>query len=139
MLMKARALVQKEIDEQWWASIFRFARRQVEASLKTSLKNHRKKLEKLSKRQDNSLGRRNEQSVKELENIELPGWVYEVLSMGPKHPIRDKYNETHFMADIDIFLPQLKNKKTSGETLCEIEAAEDICKKQKANHRRQNR
>ena len=60
MLMKARALVQKEIDEQWWASIFRFARRQVEASLKTTLKNHRKKLEKLAKRQDNSLGRRND-------------------------------------------------------------------------------
>ena len=43
--------------------------------------------------------------------------------MGPKHPIRDKLNETHFLADINIFLSQLKNQKTSGETLCEIEAA----------------
>ena len=33
MLMKARSLVQKEIDEQCWASIFRFVRRQFEASL----------------------------------------------------------------------------------------------------------
>ena len=99
----------QEIDEQWWASIFRFARRQVEASIKTTLKNHRKKLEKLSKRQDKPLGGRNEQSVKVLDNIELPGWVYDVLSIGPKHPIRDKFNETHFLADIDIFLPQLKN------------------------------
>ena len=44
MLMKARSLVQKEIDEQWWASIFRFVRSQVEASLKTTSENHRKKL-----------------------------------------------------------------------------------------------
>ena len=43
--------------------------------------------------------------------------------MCPKHPIRDKLNETHFLADIDVFLSQLKNQKTSGETLCEIEAA----------------
>ena len=34
--MKARSLVQKQIDEQWWASIFRFVRRQLEASLKTT-------------------------------------------------------------------------------------------------------
>ena len=58
-----------------------------------------------------------------LDKIELPGWVHEVLSMGPKHPIRDKYNETHFVADIDIFLSKLKNQKPSGETLCEKEAA----------------
>ena len=43
--------------------------------------------------------------------------------MGPKHLIRDKFNETNFLADIGIFLSQLKNQKTSGETICEIEAA----------------
>ena len=43
--------------------------------------------------------------------------------MGAKRPIRDKFNETHFLTDIDIFLSQLKEKKTSGEVLCEIEAA----------------
>ena len=111
MLMKARSLVQKEIDEQWWASIFRFVRRQIEASLKTTSENHRKKLDKLSERQDKTVGGRNEQSVMVLDNIELPEWVYEVLSTGPKHPIRDKFNKTHFLADIDIFLSQLKIKK----------------------------
>ena len=43
--------------------------------------------------------------------------------MGPKHPIRDKFNETHFLADIDILLSQFQIQKTSGETFCEIEAA----------------
>ena len=54
--MKARSLVQKEIDEQWWASIFRFVRRQVETSLKKTSENHLKMLEKLSERQDKPLG-----------------------------------------------------------------------------------
>ena len=43
--------------------------------------------------------------------------------MGSKHPIRDKFNETYFLEDIEIFLSRLKNQKTSGETLCEIESA----------------
>ena len=103
MLMKARSLVQKEIDEQWWASVFRFVRRQVEACSKTTSENHRKMLEKLSERQYKPLAGRNEQSVKVLHNIELPGWVHERLSMGPKHPIRDKFNETLFFWRISIF------------------------------------
>ena len=69
--MKARSLVQKEIDEQWWASIFRFLRRPVEASLMTTSENHRKKLEKLSERQNKPLGGRNEQSDKVLDNINI--------------------------------------------------------------------
>ena len=43
--------------------------------------------------------------------------------MDPKHPISKKFNKTLFLADINIFLSQLRNQKTSGETLCEIEAA----------------
>ena len=73
MLLNARSLVQKQIDEQWWASIFHFMRRQVEASFKTTSEKHRNKLEKLSERQDKPLGGRNERSVKVLDNIELPG------------------------------------------------------------------
>ena len=56
MLMKARSLVRKEIDEQWWASNFRFVSRQVEAIFKTTSENHRKKLEKTSERQDKPIG-----------------------------------------------------------------------------------
>ena len=61
-----------------------------------------------------------------LDNIELPGWVHEVLSLGPKYHTRVSFNVTHFLADIDILLSQLKNQKTSGKTLCEIEAAAKI-------------
>ena len=45
-----------------------------------------------------------------------------MLALGPKHTVRDKFNETHFLADIDIYLSDLKNRKVPGEALCEIEA-----------------
>ena len=58
MVVKARSLVQKEINEQLWASIFRFLTRQLDASLKTTSENHKNKVEKLFERQDKPLGER---------------------------------------------------------------------------------
>ena len=53
----------------------------------------------------------------------LPLWVREFLTFGPKHPARDKFNEIHFLADIDSFLSELKLNRIPGEKLCEIETA----------------
>ena len=53
----------------------------------------------------------------------LPNWVQQVMALGPKQPVRDKFNETHFLADKDIFLSDLKNRKIPGEAFCEIEVA----------------
>ena len=64
-----------------------------------------------------------ERAVRFLDEIVLPLWVREVLSFGPKHPVRDKFNEIHFLVDIDSFLSELKLNRIPGEKLCEIEAA----------------
>ena len=45
--------------------------------------------------------RKTDTSKKPLDDIKLPIFVEEFLSYGPKHPIRDKYNENHFLADND--------------------------------------
>ena len=76
---------------------------------------------KLSERQDRPLGKQGEGSVRALDDVELPNWVQQVLALGPKNPVRDKFNETNFQAEIDIFLSDLKNGKFPGEALCEIE------------------
>ena len=76
----------------------------------------------ISERQDRPLGKQGEGSVKALDDVELPNWVQQALALGTKHPVRDKFNETHFLGDIDIFLSRLENRKVPGETLCEIEA-----------------
>ena len=77
---------------------------------------------KLSERQHRPLGKQSEGSVRALHDVELPNWVQQVLALGPIHPVRDNFNETHFLADIDIFLLDLKNRKVPGKALCEIEA-----------------
>ena len=35
-----------------------------------------------------------------------------MLALGPQHPIRHKFDETHFFADIDMFLSDLKIEKS---------------------------
>ena len=77
---------------------------------------------KLSERQDRPLGKQGEGSVRALVDVELLNWVQQVLALGPKHPIRDKLDETLFLADNDIFRLDLKNCKVLGEALREIEA-----------------
>ena len=68
-----------------------------------------------------------ERAVRILDKVILPLWVREVLNVGPKHPVRDKFNEIHFLADIDSFLSsELKLNRIPGEKLCEIEAAAKI-------------
>ena len=64
-----------------------------------------------------------ERSVRSLDEVILPLWVREVLIFGPKHPVRDKFNEIHFLADIHSFLSDLKLKRKPGQKLSEIEAA----------------
>ena len=46
-----------------------------------------------------------------------------ILSLVPKHPVRDKFNEVHFLADVDKLLRELRENKTEDEKLCEIEAS----------------
>ena len=80
------------------------------------------KLEKLSHRQDKPLRETNKIAVKTLDGIELPVFVNEMLSYGPKHPVRDKFNEIHLLADVDKQVRSLRENGTSGEKLCEIDS-----------------
>ena len=64
-----------------------------------------------------------ERAVRILDEVILPLWVRKVLSFGTKHPVRDKFNEIHFRADMSSFLSELKLNRIPGERLCEIEAA----------------
>ena len=58
-----------------------------------------------------------------IDDIELQHWIQQLLSLELKHLFRDKFNETYFLANIDIFLSDRKKRKVSGEALSEVEAA----------------
>ena len=121
-LERARGAVQRGVDEEFWPSVMKYLSLWGQRQTTTVKETHQKKLMKLSERQDRPLGKQDEGSVRALDDVELRNWVQQVLAIGSKHPVRDKFNETHFLADIDIFLSGLKNRLVPGEAVCEIEA-----------------
>ena len=55
-----------------------------------------------------------------MDGGELPKFVLDILSLGPKHPVRDKFNELDFLADVEKLVRELRDNKTEGETLIEV-------------------
>ena len=73
-------------------------------------------LEKLSRRQVGPL-KENYDAVKSLDGIELPIFVKEILSYGPKHPYRDNLNETHVLADFNKLVSIMRENGICCENL----------------------
>ena len=122
-LAKACGVVRSGIDEKWWPSLKFYLNLKARCSVNNLIGRHKMKLAKLSERQERSLKNLDEKSVRILDEVVLPLWVREVSRFGPKHPVRDKFNEISFLADIISFLSELKLNRLPGEKLCEIEAA----------------
>ena len=81
------------------------------------------KLDKLSERQDRPLPNDSHSNVVIMNGLEFPNFVLDVLSLRPEHPVRDKFNKVHFLADVDKHVRELPDKKTDIEKLCEFEAS----------------
>ena len=79
------------------------------------------KLDKLSDRQDRPLRNGSHSNVVIMDGRELPKFVLDILSFGPKHHVRDKFVEVHFLADVDPLVRELRENKTEGEKLCVID------------------
>ena len=47
----------------------------------------------------------------------------DVLSLGPKHPVRDKFSEADFLADVERLVRELKKNNTDGEKIFEKKTA----------------
>ena len=54
-LVKAREVVRRGIDEKWWPSVIFYLNRQARCNVNNLISRHKRKLEKLSERQDRSL------------------------------------------------------------------------------------
>ena len=135
-LAKAREVVRRGIDEQWWPSIAFYLKLQARIAIHDIKDRHEKKLKKLAERQDRPLMKVNDKSVRALDGIELPKWVHEVLGFGPKHPVRDRFNELHFLADIDNFLSELKSQKVPGENYVKLKLPQNHTLNVCGKHRR---
>ena len=61
-------------------------------------------------------------TVKIIGDLEPPKYVIDLLSLGPKHPVLDQFNEMHFLADIDKVLAQMKNDDSNIDAMNEVNA-----------------
>ena len=55
-----------------------------------------------------------------MDRYEIPKFVHGVLSLRPKHTVRDKFNQVHFLADVDKSVLKLRNKKGSFRTFVKM-------------------
>ena len=58
-----------------------------------------------------------------MDGRELSKFILDILSLEPKYPVRDKFNEVHFLADLDKLVRELRENNTEGEKFCEIEVS----------------
>ena len=122
ILERASVPVHRCVDEKFRPPILQYLSLRGQKQTTTIKESHPKKLQELSEMQDRPLGKQDEGSVKPLDDVELPEWEQQVLALGPKHPVRDEFNETQFLVDIVIFFLDLKNREVLGKAICEIEA-----------------
>ena len=113
----------KELKKELLTSIVYSIRKEMRDHSELISKRLNDKLAKLSERQDRSLRNESHNNVATLDGVELPNFVMDVLSLGPKHPVRDKFNEVHFLADVDRLDRELRGNNTDGEILCEMESS----------------
>ena len=118
-----RGILRKEVKKELLLSIVYSIRKEMRDHSELIRKRLNDKLVKLSERQDRPLRNGSHNSVVTLDGVELPKFVLDVLSLGPKHPVRDKFNEVHFLADVDRLVRELRENNTDGEKLCEIESS----------------
>ena len=119
----SRKVLLKNLDNHLLPSVIFVLRKPVRNHVFSSERRLQGKLAKLSERQDKPLRASNEKTVAVLDDMVLPGLVRDLLAFGPKHPIRDKFKESHFLADIDSLIINLRENNVPGRKLFEIEAA----------------
>ena len=92
----------------------------VVGSIRREMRNHSAmiqnrlngKPDKLSERQDRPLRNGSHSNVVIIDGRELPKFVLDILSLEPKYPVRDKFNEVHFLADLDKLVRELRENNT---------------------------
>ena len=125
----SRKALLKKLDNHLLPSFIFVLRNGVRNHVVSSEQRLQGNFAKLSERQDKPLRSSKEKTVVVLDNIWIynisinSGFVRNLLAFGPKHPIRDKFKELYFLADIESLIKILGENKVPVDKLFEIEAA----------------
>ena len=113
-LAVARNNLKAQVDVKFMPSIILFCRIDLTKEMKIVRERHQKKLQMLATEQERPL-RNLKNTVKIVGDVqEPPKFVMDILALGPKHPVRDKFNKLHFLADVDKLLVDLKGENVEA-------------------------
>ena len=120
-LRNARQLLKEKCTDYFLLSVAWHSRRDTRAERLTIHDRHNKKLVGLAAEQEKPL-RSVGNTVKIFGDLKPPKYVIDLLSLGPKHPVLDQFNEMHFLADIDKVLARMKNYDSNIDAMNERNA-----------------
>ena len=109
----------KCVRDELAVSICFYVRQWARSSATSGKQRHAKKVSNLSEQQGKPL-RTVGQTVKVLTDVKPPQFVIDVLAMGPKHPVRDEFNDMHFLASMDNCMRALANDGVEGDATNEL-------------------
>ena len=105
------------------ASVVLYSRMTVQNIHLEVTSTHQKKLDNLSKQQERPLFNVDD-TIRLFEvDIHPPKYVLDTLSMGPKNPILDKFNQKELLAEIDLLLNRLGKANGSNDVLNDVNVA----------------
>ena len=99
----ARDTVRERCPSCLLPSVILFVRRQCRITTAETNKRHQHKLHELSAKQEKPL-RHIQNTVKVMCDVQPPQFVLDLLSFGPKHPVRDEFDEMNCLADMDSLI-----------------------------------
>ena len=128
---KGRKVFKEKLEtdrSNFWETVRPELMPSVVGSIRREMKNHsamvqnrlNEKIDKLSERQDRPLRNGSHSNVVIMDGRELPKFVLDILSLGPKHPVREKFNEVHFLADVDKLVRELRANNTEGRSFVKL-------------------
>ena len=120
-LRNARQFLKEKCTDYLLLSVAWHSRRDTRAERLTIHVRHNKKLVGLAAEQEKPL-RSVENTVKIIGDLKPPKYVIDLLSLGPKHPVLEQFNEMHFLANIEKVLARMKNDDSNIDAMNEVNA-----------------
>ena len=115
-MQQSRSKIESSVKESLWPKIWFHVRWHCRHEMSKSKTQLLRKLHNLCSEQDrpelNTSG-----YLTVLDNISVPQVVEKVLRYGPRHPVQTKFNEQHFLANIDILLSDCISQNVEAKVI----------------------
>ena len=120
-IKEVRLEVKRNVPETLWDSVMFHLRIRLKNNHCETHKRQANKIATLADRQEKPLSKIGN-TIKIVDELEIPEVIKNYLALGPKHPVKDDFDELQFLADIDALLHDMKAAGEPNEKVDEVNA-----------------